>query len=85
MKKILFFVLTAKSVLTFVSVDRAQETPQHAPTVQTCRADVSLWYREEMDLEYRKAQLAWLRDKAPNRTAKHRSEDALSEPITVSI
>jgi len=49
MKKILFFVLTAKSVLTFVSVDRAQETPQHAPTVQTCRADVSLWYSEEMD------------------------------------
>ncbi len=76
MKKILLFVLTATPALVLAGVARAQEPPQHAPTVQTCRADVSLWYSREMVLEYKKAELAWIGDKVPNRT------DAARLPLT---
>jgi hypothetical protein len=60
-------VLAATAVLAFASVARDQE-PQYAPTVQTCRADVSLWYSDNIHLEYKNAQLAWLSDKVPNLT-----------------
>ena len=76
MKKILFFVLAATPMLAFAGAAHVQEPPQHAPTVQTCRADVSLWYNDEMGLEYSKAQLAWIRDRVPNRT------DAARLPLT---
>jgi hypothetical protein len=68
MKKILLHVAATMPLFAFVGADCAQETPQHAPTAQTCRADVSLWYSDEIHLEYKKAQLAWLGDKVPNRT-----------------
>jgi hypothetical protein len=67
-KIIVRVVLAATTVLAFAEVARDQE-PQHAPTVQTCRADASLWYSDEMNIEYGKAEVAWLSEKVPNRTA----------------
>jgi hypothetical protein len=61
-------VLAVTTVLAFAGVACAQDRPQHAPTVQTCRADVALWYSDQINREYSKAEVEWKRHEVPNRT-----------------
>ncbi len=41
---------------------------QHAPTLETCRADRAVWYNSEMSTEYMKAETARVSDGMKNRT-----------------
>ncbi len=40
----------------------------HAPTLEQCKADVAVWGDSDAQLEYSKAQLAFIRDGTPNKT-----------------
>jgi hypothetical protein len=46
----------------------AMQAQQHAPAIETCKADVALWDSREDRTEYMRAETVFLTDGVPNRT-----------------
>jgi hypothetical protein len=48
----------AALVLASLAPVANSESQKHAPTIETCRADLALWYDTESATEYKKQELS---------------------------
>jgi len=64
---LLFLVLTFVALVSF-RPSAAMQPQQHAPSLETCQADVALWYDHAAASEYLNAETAHISENSPNRT-----------------
>ena len=65
--RLLLLVLSFAALVSFYS-SAAMQPQQHAPSLETCQADIALWYDRATATEYLNAETAYISENSPNRT-----------------